>query len=143
LRKIEGGKTLKPFRTLRTREKRAVRSLIRENCTNYDHFNRVCTLADSQCYMHTKQYTNGAVCKCFCDAVMPLNLKIERLFDGSDNGTDEFPLRPWGNFKPCALCGTPFPAQGRRAYCSDGCAEDDRRKHLVLSVTSYRKRHEK
>jgi len=139
-KKTEGGKTLKPFRALKTREKRAVCNLVRGNCTNYDHISRECTLTDSQCYMHTKQYTNGAVCKWFCDTVMPQSPKVERLFDGSDNGTDEFPLRPWGNFKPCALCGTPFPVQGRRAYCSDGCAGDYRRKFITLSVQEYRKR---
>ena len=115
-------------RELTGHEKRAIRNLVTTMCANYD--DGCCLPLDSGCYMFGKAYTDGALCKWFRNALLPQAPELERIFAGG--------VAP--DTKPCAVCGKPFPLNGRQSYCSEKCASAGRRKTVAQSVKAYRER---
>ena len=99
-----------------TREERvAIRKLVIGMCANYD-YEHGCLPLDGPCYMFGKCWT-GSYCKYFRAAVLPDDPKLEAAL--TDGAVD---------IRPCVVCGQPFPANGRRAYCSASCAGKAQRK---------------
>ena len=117
------------IRDLTGREKQAIRKLVKTMCANYDD-EYGCLPLDCDCFMFGKAYSGGALCKWFRKALMPLDPKLEQLFtDGAAPET-----------KPCVICGSAFPLNGRQAYCSGKCAKTGRRKSVANNVRAYRDR---
>lgn len=106
-------------RELTRDERAAIRKLVTKECANYDR-EYGCLPLDTGCYMLGKWWT-GAYCKYFQSAVLPLDPALEAALTGA--------APPATATRPCAACGKPFPAQGKRAYCSPACQRAaDRRK---------------
>jgi hypothetical protein len=120
------------IRELTGRERQAIRRQVKEWCANYDN-DYGCLPLDCECFMFGKAYSGGALCKWFRDAVLPLDAGLERIFTGG--------IAP--DTKPCAVCGTAFPLNGRQIYCSDKCAAVGRRKSVAGNVRAYRERKRK
>ena len=97
-------------RELTRAERNAIRNLTVGMCANYDR-EYGCLPLENPCYMLAKRWT-GAYCIYFCNAVLPNDRALEdALKGGAFSGT-----------RRCALCGTVFLADGKRAYCSNACA---------------------
>jgi len=103
-------------RELTRAEKAAIRKLVISSCANYDS-EYGCLPLDCDCYMLGKSWT-GAYCKYFQNAVLPLDPALSVSLTGG--GTM--------GICTCAFCGSPFPANNRRAYCSEACAGKAQRK---------------
>ncbi len=108
-------------RELSREERLAIRKLVTEMCANY-HREYGCLPLDGACYMLLKIQTGG-YCRYFREAVLPLNPTLEAALTGGPVG-----------LRSCALCGQPFPASGKQAYCSANCATKahrrQQRKHM-------------
>jgi len=117
------------IRELTGREKQAIRRLVKTMCANYDD-DYGCLPLDCDCFMFGKAYSGGALCKWFRDAVLPLDAELEQIFTGG--------IAP--DMKPCTVCGTAFPLNGRQIYCTDKCAAEGRRKSVAGNVRAYRER---
>ena len=105
-------------RELTGTERAAIRKLVKCLCANYDH-EYGCLLLDGDCYMfYGVAYTNTGMCKYFRNAVLPTDPEMEAMLTGSAAVKT----------RPCAQCGAVFPADGKRAYCSDACANTALRK---------------
>ena len=113
-----------------TREElRALKRLAVEMCANYDGQYKECLLLDGACYMnYGVAYTCSALCNYFKKAVLPLNPKLEALFNGGDTS---------GHIKKCAVCGKELFAGGNRTKYCEMCA---RRVHRRQKNESDRKR---
>lgn len=96
-------------RELTREERAAIRKLVVSMCANYDR-EYGCLPLDCECYMLNKWWT-GAYCKYFREAVLPLDPVLAASLMSAAVET-----------RPCSLCGAAFPANGKRAYCSDACA---------------------
>ena len=108
-------------------EKQEIWRLVITMCANYDS-DFGCLLLDYGCFMLNKEYTGGAFCKWFRDALMPLSPETARLFGGA--------VTP--ETKPCKMCGKRFPLNGRQSYCSADCFKAARRKAVAASVRKFR-----
>ena len=97
-------------RELTRAERTAIQKLVKDLCANYDN-KYGCLLLDGACYMFGKYWT-GAYCKYFSEAVLPTDPHMEAKLTGGGNTETRL----------CAVCGEPFPASGRQAYCSNVCA---------------------
>ena len=104
-------------RELTRAERTAIRKLVTSMCANYDK-EYGCLPLDCECYMLQKCWT-GAYCKYFRNAVLPLDPALEQSLTDPGAGAE---------LRPCAVCGTLFAQDGKRAYCSEACAEAARRK---------------
>ena len=103
-------------RELTSKERTAIRKLVKGMCANYSGENGCLLLGDS-CYMLGKWWTGG-YCRYFQRAVLPLDPVLEAaLINGKTIG-----------MRSCAVCGKAFPISGRKAYCSEGCARKALRK---------------
>lgn len=103
-------------RELTGSEKAAIRKLVTGMCANYDK-EYGCLPLDCDCYMIGKCWT-GAYCKYFAEAVLPLDPALAAsLTGGATIG-----------LRPCAVCGTAFPENGKKAYCSEVCTDKAQRK---------------
>lgn len=111
-------------RELSGKEKRQVKKLVTSLCANYDK-EYGCLLLDGDCYMCGLCYTNSALCKYFRKAVLPTEPELQAVFESQ-------PLTA------CKECGKRFPKNGKRAYCSDKCAEEARRKQTAARVRKHR-----
>jgi len=103
-------------RELTRDERAAIRKLVVSMCANYDH-EYGCLPLDCSCYMLGKWWT-GSYCKYFRNAVLPLDPILEAALTGGEAVET----------RPCALCGEPFPANGKQACCSAACASKAQRK---------------
>ena len=117
------------IRELTGKEKRAIRRLVKAMCANYDA-EYGCLPLDGDCYMFGIAFNTSGLCRYFKNAVLPLNLKLERIFIGG--------VAP--DTKPCVICGKTFPLNGRQSYCSAKCAVVGRRKCVARNVDAYRRR---
>ncbi len=117
------------IRELTGREKQEIRHLVKTMCANYDS-EYGCLPLDSNCFMFGKAYTNGALCKWFKNALMPLSPELELIFSGG--------IVP--QTKVCKVCGKVFPLNGRQAYCSEKCTKSGRLKSVAKNVKAHRKR---
>jgi len=102
-------------RELTRPERATIRKLVTDMCANYDK-SYGCLPLDCYCYMFGKWWT-GNYCKYFQKAVLPLNPMLEASIQGGAVET-----------RQCTICGGAFPAQGKKAYCSDACAGKAQRK---------------
>ena len=101
-------------RELTGREKQRLKKLITSLCANYDK-EYGCLPLDCECPMFGICYTNSALCRYFRSAVLPTDAKLQAVFS-----SEPMPLTA------CGQCGKPFPADGKRMYCSQRCAEEAR-----------------
>ena len=83
----------------------------------------------SNCPMFGICYTNSALCRYFRSAVLPTDAKLQAVFR-----SEPTPLTA------CGQCGKPFPADGKRMYCSQRCAEEARRRQTAARVRKYREK---
>lgn len=113
-------------RELTPREKQRIKKLIISKCASYDK-EYGCLPQDCQCPMFGICYTNSALCTWFRDAVLPEAPELQVVFDPQ-------PL------KVCKECGKHFPAQGKRVYCSENCAEAARRRQTAARVRKHREK---
>lgn len=104
-------------RELTRTERTAIRKLVTSMCANYDK-EYSCLPLDCECYMLNKWWT-GAYCKYFRNAVLPLDPALEAALSGPGHVPET---------RPCAVCGKPFPKDGKRAFCSEACAQVAQRK---------------
>ena len=73
---------------------------------------------DDNCYMfYGVGYTNTGMCKYFRNAVLPTDPLLKAVLTGK--GSVEM--------RPCAMCGREFPANGKKAYCTDSCTDKAQR----------------
>jgi len=101
------------FRELTREELREMKRLAVEMCANYDR-DYGCLLLGDKCYMtYGVAYTCSALCKYYRRAVLPLNPKLEALFNGENIAE---------HTRRCAVCGTELYSAGNKAkYCAS-CA---------------------
>lgn len=104
-------------RELTRAERTAIRKLVISLCANYDK-EYGCLPLDCECYMLGKCWT-GAYCRYFREAVLPNDPALKASLTGPGMGPE---------LRPCAICGRPFQQDGKRAYCSEACAEAARLK---------------
>jgi predicted nucleic acid-binding Zn ribbon protein len=102
-------------RDLTREERAAIHTLVVKYCANYQR-QYGCLPLDGECYMLLKWWT-GADCKYFDAAVLPLDPALLASLTGGAV-----------DLRPCALCGQPFRANGKQAYCSANCAAKAQRK---------------
>ena len=116
------------IRELTGRERQEICRLVKTMCATYD-YEYGCLALSCECFMFSKVYTGGALCKWFRNALLPLNRNLERLF--TDDAVET---------KPCKICGKEFSLNGRQAYCSDKCLRSARKAAVARNVRSYRER---
>ena len=116
----------KPMRELTAKEKRSIRKLVTNRCANYDKEYGCLRLGDD-CYMFGVCYTNSAMCRYFRESVLPNDPKLAAAFSNSPT-------------RLCKHCGNPFPADGRRVYCSDKCAAAVSRVQTAARVRKHRRK---
>ena len=116
----------KTYRELTGKEKRQIKKLVVSKCANYDK-EYGCLPLDCECHMFGICYTNSALCRKFRAALLPEAPELQAVFEPQ-------PL------KVCKECGKHFPAQGKRVYCSEKCAEAARRRQTVARVRKHREK---
>ena len=114
----------KTNRELTFKEKRRVQKLVISLCANYDP-EHGCLILDCNCYMLGVRYAGSSLCRCFRDAVLPTEPELQAVFKSQ-------PLTV------CKECGKGFPKSGKRAYCSEKCAAEARRKQTAARVRKHR-----
>ena len=101
------GKSSCDLRLMTTKELRAIRRLITEECANYNIETGCHRLDCPCCPMLIKLYTSGG-CNYFFRSVLQLDKELMASLSGK-------------SVKKCKYCGQPFPQNGRQTYCSDWC----------------------
>ena len=113
-------------RELIAAERRAIRRLVLSECASYDS-EYGCLPLDSACIMLNKWWTSG-LCKYFEMSILPAYPVLEQALKSE----------PPSNIKRCAICGRPFFAAGRRAYCSEKCRAQGRKIADAKRAKKYR-----
>ncbi len=116
----------KTYRELTGKEKRQIKKLVVSKCANYDK-EYGCLPLDCECYMFGVCYSCSALCSYFRKAVLPEDKELQAVFDS-------IPLAV------CNECGKHFQKNGKRAYCSDKCAAEARRKQTAARVRKHREK---
>ena len=117
------------LRELTREEMREMKQLAVDMCANYDGHYKECLLLDGACYMtYGVAFTCSALCKYFRNAVLPLNPRLEALFNG-ENIVE--------HIKRCAVCGTELYSIGNKVKYCQSCA---RRIHRRQKTESEQKR---
>ncbi len=117
---------MKVIREMTSKEKRAIKKLVVSRCANYDK-EYGCLPLDCECPMFNTHYVGSSVCRWFRDAVLPNDPELEAALQSQPA-------------KICKHCGRQFPADGRKAYCSENCAEEARREKTAQRVRKYREK---
>ena len=112
------------YRELTGREKQRIKKLITSSCTNYDK-EYGCLPLDCECYMFGVCFTNSALCRKFRSDLLPTEPGLQAVFQPQ-------------LLTVCKECGKGFPKSGKRAYCSDKCATEARRKQTAARVRKHR-----
>jgi hypothetical protein len=108
----------KVHRELTRSEHAAIRRLVKDLCANYDH-EQGCIILCDYCYMfYGVAYTNTSMCNYFAKSVLPTNPVMEAILTTND----------MGETRTCGICGEAFPADGKKAYCSDACSGEAHRR---------------
>ena len=115
-------------RELSREERAAIKKLVVSLCANYSRDYGCLPLDYGGCYMLDKWWT-GCYCKYFQQAVLPDDPVLEAALTGGAVET-----------RPCALCGAVFPVDGKRAYCSDACANNALRRQKREYIRKKRSR---
>ena len=119
------------FKELTHEELRDIKWLAANMCANFDR-EYGCLLLEGKCYMlYGVAYTCSALCKYYRHDVLPLNPRLEALFNGENIAEC---------IKSCAICGNELYAVGNRAKYCNSCA---RRVHRRQKNESDRKRRSK
>ena len=116
----------KPIRELTEKERRRIRKLVTDRCANY-HEDFGCLPLDCNCVMLEKVYCGNAMCRYFRESVLPNDPELNASLQGLAA-------------KRCKHCGKPFPASGRRIYCSDRCRNESQKKDTAARVRQHRKK---
>ena len=116
----------KPIRELTEKERRGIRKLVTQKCANYDP-EYGCLPLDCNCVMLEKVYCGNAMCRYFRESVLPNDPELNASLQGLAA-------------KRCKYCGKPFPANGRRIYCSDRCRNESQKKDTAARVRQHRKK---
>lgn len=111
-------------RELTSKEKRFIKKLVARLCANYDS-EYGCLPLDCDCPMFGICYTNSAMCRYFRESVLPNDPELQASLESQ-------PIRT------CQYCGQKFPADGKRVYCSQQCAEAARRQQNAARVRKFR-----
>lgn len=111
-------------RELTSKEKRSIKKLVTRLCANYDS-EYGCLPLDCDCPMFGICYTNSAMCRYFRETVLPNDPELQASLESQ-------PIRT------CQYCGQKFPADGKRVYCSQQCAESARRQQNAARVRKFR-----
>lgn len=111
-------------RGLTSKEKRSIKKLVTRLCANYDS-EYGCLPLDCDCPMFGICYTNSAMCRYFRGSVLPNDPELQASLESQ-------PVRT------CQYCGQKFPADGKRVYCSQQCAESARRQQNAARVRKFR-----
>ena len=114
----------KTNRELTAREKQRIKKLIVSRRASYDK-EYGCLPLDCECPMFCIGFTNSGLCTWFRGALLPAVPELQAVFESK-------------HLKVCKECGKSFPAQGKRVYCSDKCAEDARRRQTAARVRKHR-----
>lgn len=104
----------KESRELTRGEKKAIHALVEKQCANYD-CTLGCLVMGGACYMLQKEYSTGALCRYFRNAVLPKDPALEAALTGKES-------------KQCPVCGKRFAKESRRKYCSDTCSRKAKKK---------------
>ena len=116
-------------RELTGREKQRIKKLITSLCANHDK-EYGCLPLDCKCYMFGVCYSCSGLCKWFRKALLPTVPELQAVFE-------PMPLAV------CKECGRHFQKNGKRAYCSDKCAAEARRKQTAARVRKHREKKRK
>lgn len=116
----------KIVRELTEKEMRGIRRLVTQKCANYDP-EYGCLPLDCNCVMLEKVYCGNAMCRYFRESVLPNDPELNASLQGLAA-------------KRCKHCGKPFPANGRKIYCSDRCRNASQKKDTAARVRNYRKK---
>ena len=116
----------KTYRELTGKEKRQIKKLVVSKCANYDKEYGYLPL-DCECYMFGVCYSCSGLCKWFRKALLPTVPELQAVFE-------PMPLAV------CKECGRHFQKNGKRAYCSDKCAAEARRKQTAARVRKHREK---
>lgn len=117
------------YRELTGKEKRQIKKLVVSKCANYDK-EYGCLPLDCECYIFGICYTNSVLCRKFRVALLPEAPELQAVFE-------PMPLTV------CKECGKHFQKNGKRAYCSDKCAAEARRKQTAARVRKHREQKRK
>ena len=113
-----------PIRELTEKEVRGIRKLVTNLCANYDP-EYGCLPLDCDCVMLGKAYCRNAMCRYFRECVLPNDPELSA-------SLQNLPA------KRCKHCGKPFPAKGRKLYCSEDCAAAARKEQTAKRVRKHR-----
>jgi len=116
-----------PVREMTREERAAIKKLVVSLCANYDR-DYGCLPLDCDCVMLNTWWTGGG-CKYFREAVLTTDPILEAALTGGAVET-----------RTCALCGAVFPVDGKRAYCSNACADRAHKKQKRQSIQKKRGR---
>ena len=119
----------KTYRELTGKEKRQIKKLVVSKCANYDK-EYGCLPLDCECYMFGVCYSCSGLCSYFRKAVLLEDKELQAVFE-------PMPLAV------CKECGEHFQKNGKRAYCSDKCAAEARRKQTAARVRKHREQKRK
>ena len=111
------------YRELTGREKQRIKKLITSRCASYDK-EYGCLPLDCDCPMFGICYTNSGLCSYFRKYVLPTEPELQAVFEAQ-------PL------SVCKECGKHFPKDGKRAYCSEKCAEEARRRQTAALLNTF------
>lgn len=109
---------------LSKRDKNRIRKHVTKCCANYSK-EYGCLPLETECYMFSVGFTDSKLCKYYEHAVLPTDAELFALFKGIPT-------------KKCRQCGKAFASVGRKAYCSEQCAEESRRRRAAERVRKHR-----
>ena len=113
-------------RELTEKEVRGIRRLVVDRCANY-HEDYGCLPLDCECVMFGKAFCGNAMCKYFRESVLPNDPELSAALQNLAA-------------KRCKHCGRPFPAKGRKMYCSEKCANTARKRQTLERVHKHRRK---
>jgi len=116
-------------RELKRNEKVKINRLVAKHCASFDE-EYGCLPLDGECYMKTVGFNDSPMCKYFQQSVLPLDAEVQKIFYG-------------GEVEVCRYCGTVFPKNGKRQYCSDHCNYKARRNQVRDANFRYRHKRDK
>ena len=109
---------------LSKRDKNRIRKHVINCCANYNKEYGFLPL-ETECYMFSVGFTDSKLCKYYEQAVLSTDAELLGLFKGILT-------------KKCRQCGKTFASVGRKAYCSEQCAAEARRRYSAERVRKHR-----
>ena len=109
---------------LSKRDKIRIKKHVTNCCANYSK-EYGCLPLETECYMFSIGFTDSKLCKYYEQAVLPTDAELLALFKGVPT-------------KKCQQCGKIYASVGRKAYCSERCAAEARRRKTAERVRKHR-----